>query len=358
MSGPFLSDSHLAAARTRAAKGEQPWAEAYRALVVAADRAMDQAPLSIRQNGGSPWFRQDGAYVAGRDGVRNPEANHRSSQLARQLGSKCLDLALAWRLTGENRYAEKAVGLIHTWCINRDTYMFPSGAVIDAATPGGVFGGDITIFGAFHDLFLSMHLLRDFSGWALRARAGVKRWVRAMIDAQREVMFYDGREMFNNWEDARLLYLAKGALALDDLDLLIQVFDRWRVILPIKMTDEGELPRETMRTRSMHYTLFALSSTVQVAEIARQLGENLHDLVIDGRCLKKAVDYAAHHLLHMDEWPFEMIEPLSTEHGDVRHLGLFETVHSWWGDERYLEVIAAWGGRPVTAGHATLLYGA
>ena len=41
----------------------------------------------------------------------------------------------------------------------------------------------------------------------------------------------------------------------------------------MKMTDEGELPRETMRTKSMHYTLFALNSTTLVAEMGAAYGK-------------------------------------------------------------------------------------
>ena len=358
MSGRFLSGEYLEAIRRRAGAGEQPWADAHARLVAAAEEALQQAPLSVRQNGGSPFFRQDAVYVPGKDGVVNPEANRKSGELAGQLSRCSLTLALAWRLTGEPRYADKALQLIHAWCINQNTYMNPTGRMVDSWTRGAEFGGDIILFGCFPGLFQAAYLLADYAGWDLCARAAVKRWVRAMIDPQRSRMFYEGREMYNNWDDARLLYLAKGALFLDDLDLLIEVFDRWRLILPLKMTDEGELPRETMRTRSMHYTLFALHSMTEVAEIARQFGEDLYDCEVNGRGLKKAVDYAARYLLHMDQWPFQMIQPLADDRGGVNHMGLFEMAAARWGPHPYLDVIAVWGGRPVTAGHATLLFAA
>lgn len=358
MSGRFLSDSHLEPIRRRAQAGEQPWAAAWEGLMTAAEEGLAQAPLSVRQNGGGGYFRQDAGYLPGRDGVLNPKANSASGELAARLSATSLSLALAWRLTGEGRYADKALDLIHAWCINRNTYMFPTGHVAGAWTPGAEPAGDITLFSRFHDLFLACYLLGGYAGWGVSARAGVKRWVRAMIDPQREVMYYQGREMYNNWDDARLLYLAKGALLLDDLELLLSVFDRWRLILPLKMTDEGELHRETMRTRSMHYTLFALNSTTQVAEIARQLGVDLYDCMVNGKCLRKAVDYAAGYLLRMDEWPFEMIEPLTEDRGGLKHLGLFEMAAARWGPRPYLDVINAWGDRPVTAAHATLLYAA
>jgi len=358
MSGVFLRDEVLEPIRAKAREGTEPWASAYARLIEAADAAINEPPLSLRANGGSPFFRQDAAYVAGRDGVRDTAANHESGHLARLVSSRTRDLALAWRFTGRADYADKALELVHAWCINNNTRMFPTGYVVDAWTPGGAYGGDIILFGSLNDLFLACYLLGGYPGWDVRARAAVKRWVRRMTDPQRDLMFYEGREMYNNWEDARLLYLAKAALFLDDLDLLVYTFERWRHILPMRMTDQGELPRETMRTRSMTYTLGALTSTAQLAEIARQMGEDLYDLTVDGKCLKMAVDYAAHYLLHLDQWPHKLIKPLEqefSEHG--RPLALFELAHTRWGDRQYLDVIDAWGGRPVTQHHATLLYG-
>ena len=357
MSGLYLREELLAPIREKVRAGREPWAAAYARLIEAANEALTQEPVCIRDNGGSPHFRQDAAYVEGQDGVRDGAANHASSRLGHVAGRRARDLALAWRFTGEARYADKALEQIHTWCINRSTYMMPDGMVVDAWTPGGRYGGDVVMFAAMKDLFLAGYLLRDYPGWNLRARAGVKRWVRDMVAPQRELMFYQGREMYNNWEDARLLYLAKAALFLDDADLLIYVFERWRHTLPMKMTETGELHRETMRTRSMTYTLASLDGTAEIAEIARQLGEDLYDLTIDGKNLKLAVDYAAHGLLHIDEWPHQLIRPLSEEFADrAARLGVFELAHARWGEKRYLDVIEAWGGRPVIAGHATLLH--
>lgn len=354
MSSRYWSEQRFEALRNHVAAGEEPWASAHARLIRSADAAMAMDPVHIRMNGGSPWFRQDAVYIPGRDGVRNPQANRRCSELASQAGHACLTLAIAYRSTRDARYADKALQMIHAWCINTDTRMFPTGFVFDHATPGLGYGGDIVLMAEFPRLFLAMYLLRDYSGWALPARAAVKRWVRSMIEAQRELMFYKGYDMYNNWEDHRLEYLATGALAIDDADLLLQVFDRWRTTLPMKMTEDGELPRETERTRSMHYTLFALSATIHIADIADAYGIDLYDLVINGRSLKKAIDYAAGYLLDMDRWPHQMIEPLKRdEDGKVAGVALFESAYARWGDRRYLEIMQAYGGRPV-AGHASL----
>lgn len=357
MSRRFLSPSFLAAIPQRAAAGHQPTANAYTHFLSRAAAALNQPPLSIRHNGGSPYFRQDAVYIPGQDGVRNPASNMKSGELASTLSHTTLTLALAWHFTADTRYADKALELIHTWCINQNTLMFPTGRMEDAWTRGAEYGGDIILFARLQNLFLACYLLADYPGWSLPALAATKRWVRNMIDPQRDLMFFQGIDMYNNWEDARLLYLAKGALFLDDLDLLLAVFDRAQLILPRKMTDAGELPRETMRTRSMHYTLFALDSTLQLAEIAHQCvgggGVDLYHLTINNRSLKKALDYAAHYLLHMNEWPHKMIEPLSP---DDPHFALFELAHARYADPQYLQVVTTWTQPPARTSLNTLLY--
>ncbi len=353
MSDRYLSHQFFEQIRERVRSGAEPWAAAGQHLVTQAAAALEREPLTIRDNGGSPHFRVDAVYVPGQDGVHNRDANLESGRLATRAARAARDLALAWRLTGEPRYADKALQFLHTWCIDQDTRMFPAGRVEDAHTPGAVYGGDVVAFEAFWRLFLAVYLLGDYAGWNLDARAAVRRWVRAMIDPQRELMFFAGDAMYNNWEDVRLRYLATGALATGDLDLLSETFNRWRRIIAIKMTEEGELPRETMRTRSLTYTIMALSATTHVAEIAGHYGEDLYDWSANGRCLKRAIDYAAGYLLDIETWPHTMMNPVSDASGRIA--ALFETTGSRWGDEQHAAVVQAYGGRPATEDHATLL---
>ncbi len=354
MHAVFLPRRHVEAVNAKAAAGEAPWAEAVAQLLAAGEAALEQPPLSIRANGGSKHFRQDAVYVPGEDGVVNEAANRKSGALAGKLSSTCMDLAMCWRLTGEGRYAEKALQLAHAWCLDRATYMFPEGRVDDPWTPGAEYGGDVVLFGAFHNFFLACYLLDDYPGWAPRAHAATRRWIRAMVEPQRPTIFHDGVEMYNNWDDARCIYLLNGALALDDLDLVVEVFERWAHTLPLKMTDDGFLPRETMRTRSMPYTLAALSHTLHIAHVAERFGAGLLDLSVNGKTIRTVVDTTAYYLLHMDEWPYEMITPMSAERGNGRIGQVFEIAHRRWREATYLEVLDAWGGRP--CGRNTLLY--
>jgi len=351
----YLNVPYFQAIRKRIDAGDPVANEAWKDVQHEADTvAMVEEPIRIGDNGGYRDFRSDVTYI--RDGVTHPEANHESVNLLNKVSQRTLNLALAYRVSGDEKYAERALVWIHRWCIDQDSYMFPDGIVVGPFTPGLRPQGDVGIFLRGADLFLACYLLDSYSGWGLDQRAAVKRWVRSMTKAHRNLMFYNGQPMYNNWEDARLCYLLKAALFLHDVELMIEVFRRWKETIPLKMTTEGELPRETERTRSMTYTLAALNHTIEIAEVARQCGEPIHNFEVDGKCLKTAIDYCAHHLLHIDEWPFELIKPLEEEIKG-RPRALFHLAKRYWGDERYTQVLEHWWPETKHQGEAALLFG-
>lgn len=353
----YLNDAHFTAIRQHIDDGCVLFARGYALLIEDAQRLLEKDVLSIRQAGGSPYLRTDSIYVPNQDGIVNTESNQHGFELIGQVAQSCLTLAYAYRISGEKYYADKSLELIHGWCINENTRMFATGQVEDPATPGFQHGGNVGLMMHMPDLFLACYLLDDYCDWELSPHAGVRRWIKNMIDPQRHTMFFAGYEMYNNWEDARLKYLATGALALHDIELLMYVFERWKSIIPTKMSDEGALPRECERTRSMTYTIAALDMAVAVADIAKACSLDLYNYSHNGKSIKSAIDYAAHYLIHMDEWPHTMINPIEEEMNAYKHFGLWEMAYSEWQEERYLQIINTYNERPLTRGHTTLIFG-
>lgn len=350
----YLNPDYFRQIRGRIDAKEPTICEAWNDVRNEADSlGMVEDPIRIGDNGGYRDFRSDVTYV--KDGVIHPEANHESVHLLNKVSQRTLNLALAYQVSGDAKYADRALVWIHRWCIDQDSYMFPDGIVVGPFTPGLRPGGDVGIFLRGADLFLACYLLDSYPGWGLAQRAAVKRWVVSMIKPHRELMFYNGYAMYNNWEDARLCYLIKAALFLHDVELMIGVFRRWKETIPLKMTTEGELPRETERTRSMTYTLAALGHTIEIAEIARQCGEPMHDFEAEGKCLKTAVDYATHYLLNIKDWPFELIKPIEQEIKGKPGC-LFYLARRLWGETSYQQVLDRWWPESKSRGEAALLF--
>lgn len=356
MASCYLDDEHFRRINT-AAQDSRHIQTARQQLLDEAEQFLTQDALSVRSATNSPYLLTDAVYIPGQDGVVNPERNQKGFHLLHQVGDRALTLAYAWRLTAEQRYADKSLELIHAWCVNENTRMFATGQVEGPATPGMTHGGNVGMMMSLPLLFTAVYLMDDYRGWGITAHECVRRWVRDMAKPQHPLMFYAGHEMYNNWEDARLRYLATAALALDDLELLQYCFDRWRSIIPVKMDEQGALPRECERTRSMTYTVAALGMAADVAEIASAFHVDLYNYEHNGKSLKLAVDYAAHHLLHIDEWPHQLLHPIEEEMQNNKHFGMWELAYRQWQDPRYLDIIERYAQRPLRREHATLIFG-
>jgi hypothetical protein len=351
----MMNEKEMKDLKQRIEKRAEPWHGAFQKVTAEAEIALHQEPLSILRVSNSRYFKQDSVYLPGKDGEKNPVSNMRAGEMVQTISRCGLVLGAAYRLTGKNEYADKALQLVHAWCINKATYMVPDGMVAEGVTLGLAPGGEVVMFLSFAPFFAVCAQLKDYPGWNPAPKKAVNKWVRAMLEPNLDTMFHDGYQMYNNWEDARLRYLACGAVFLEDTQLLNMVFDRWQEIIPEKMTDAGQLPRETERPRSMSYTLSALSEAMEVAEIARHYGRDLYNYSIGGKSIKKALDYATGYLLNIEKWPFPMLKPIEEEFGEKGAI-LFELAYSCWRQPEYLAVLEKYGVRKEVGALATLLY--
>lgn len=353
MPNRYLPESRFAAIRSKIEDNREPHATAWATLKNCAGKALEAPLVSVRDSDGSPHFTVDSVYLT--DGVFDKSADRRQSEAIAALSRMTVDLALAYRISGEAKFAEKALALIHAWCIDENTRMYPEGRVDGPASAGNRMNGDIVFFMQLNDTFLACYLLDDYPAWDIEALAATRRWVRSMVAVQRDAMFYKGARMVNNWEDARLLYLAKAALFLDDMDMLSEVFDTWKRNLPIKMDAEGFLPAEAERTRSMTYHLAAIDMVIEVAEIAKAHSVDLYRFEAQGRSAKLGVDLVTRYLLNFESWPHEQLDPESV-FAKGKHRRFLEMAYQQWGEQACFEAIEKCGGRPLLDCHATLLF--
>ncbi|WP_204332932.1 alginate lyase family protein, partial [Klebsiella pneumoniae] len=68
-----------------------------------------------------------------------------------------------------------------------------------------------------------------------------------------------------------------------------EAFSRKRISPQI--TPEGKLPLELARTRSLHYSIYALLAAYDVAEMGKCVGVDVWNYADGGRSLKGATDF-------------------------------------------------------------------
>ncbi|NOK59339.1 MAG: hypothetical protein GFH27_549283n201 [Chloroflexi bacterium AL-W] len=335
----FLNTSEIAAIKAQVQAGNQPWKSGFDRLKKDADDALNNGPYSVTTNGGPNgghnyrteqpycgWKRVDGKDPDCRDGKINPQADRQDYQYAIDVSAKVRDLGLAYALTDDERYAERAAYLIRVWAIDSNTRMEPrytdgqSNIELSITMPGLFYGAD---------------LISTSSSWSDGEQQAFEQWVRDFMSSARS---WTGSNNFEWW---RLVTISAGGAFLDDAEILNYAFDRYEKVLPEHIGEDGQMIKELGRTKSLMYSLYSLNAMTQIAEIARHNGRNLYDYTSDGNSLKQALDFHSPYAIDQSSWGRQQIAPI--EEKDVAH---YEMAYSYFGDQAYLATIEEWG-RPL-----------
>jgi hypothetical protein len=110
----FVTEAELQRQQSRVDAGREPWKTAYDQLVEAADRALEMDLQSVTGDDGSHAFDMG-------DGT-----DYRDYHVAIPMSNGARDCGLAYWFTGEDRYAERVVEILHHWTLAPETYMRPT----------------------------------------------------------------------------------------------------------------------------------------------------------------------------------------------------------------------------------------
>lgn len=339
----YIRAKEIIAIRKELQQGTQPWTTAYTTFIARANRALTGPVYSVVNQGTTPpnlsrndyytersycgWTNVDGKEPDCRDGQFNVQADRRDYQVLRNMSGAVRDLALAYQLTGQSRYADKAIKLIHAWSVEPRTKMSPkfsnNQAWIDFAVnlTSMLYGAD---------------LVYHYPDWERTSKDAFLNWISILARNAKEETFE------NNFENWRINFIAAAGALLEDRTLLSYAFQRFKEFIHEQIDPAGRMITETDRTNSLTYSLFALTAMMQVAEIARNYDTDLYEYKTgDGRGLKLALDFHNYYMLHPDKWPFQQITPYEGDYD-----GLYELGYSYWRQNSYFEIIAK-QGRPM-----------
>lgn len=304
-------------------------AEQDRARILAlAGKALELAPLSIMQHqsplspGRADEFfsmsdyywpdpaKPDGKPYIMRDGQSNPANFNKHRETLMALRDATSALAAAYLLTGEERYAAKAVEMLKVFFVNEDTRMHPSldhaQAIVGKPTPARGTG----LIDTLHlvEVPLAVMALRGSKAMKAEDLEGITRWFADYT--QWFVTSDKGKneaKAKNNHAVAYWLQVAAFATLTQNEDLLEECRRQFKeVFVPVQMALDGGFPLELGRTKPYAYSIFQLDNMAALCQLLSTSEDNLWTFATpDGRSMTRAVAYLYPYLADKGSWPLK-----------------------------------------------------
>jgi hypothetical protein len=323
----FTSQSELQAIADKALDGTDPWMSAWEKVRTGANDALDIPLQSVTDDDGSHHFTLE----------RNDRHDYRE---AIKTGDRVRNLALAYFVTGEDRYAEKAIDQIHHWFLDENAYQYPTGS--------GDYGVEQYI--TIPKFLMGAALLRGHSYWdnksatmpwngeqASTAEDALAAWAVTWANSLTEPNHN------NIWVWLAVAEASAAAYAGDDT-LFQSAVDRYKSDPAWNdYNDDGSFQAELNRENGYRYQLFRMKAHATFCELARHRGVDLYSY----NGLKRSFDWMAHYVMHPEDWEWGT----GSLDWDRTHEapGVYELAHSIWGESAYRDVIDV-DGRPVDDG--------
>lgn len=308
------------------------YSRAYQSLVKSADGLLDSEPLSVMMkqkqspSGDNHYYtslaryfhpdasKPDGLPYVNRDGVTNPEINLWDRNRLGEMTDRVSTLALAWYLSGDERYAAKATELLEVWFLNPATKMYPNFEY--AQMVPGVNGNKGRSYGvldgySFVEMLDGVALLSGSKSWTKKNDKKLKKWMDSLLDwiLTSEQGQEESRQANNHSTayDAQAIAIAMYVGRDDVARRIINDVPVKRIFTQIDA--DGKQPHEMWRTLSYGYSQYNLSHFIDIFLMAQKLGLKIDNATdSEGRNFYKALDYVASFLgKDKSEWPAKQI---------------------------------------------------
>lgn len=278
-----------------------------------------------KKKDGLPYIRRDGEVNPERDGPEFDKDRLRS--MAKDLKA----VALAYYITGEDRFAQHGSKLLRTWYLDPATRMAPN-LNFAQGIPGQVNGrgegiiesSDLATSVESAGLIWSSGALSDEEKSSLRKwHAEFVQWMATSPNGEDEMRKRNNHGVFY---DFYLAYFALFAGLPSVTKSVVGNFPQYR--LAQQMDRQGRFIEELKRTRSWHYSIFVVDAATRLATIGECTGQDLWAAKLeDGRDLTVARAFLDKHASNLSAWPFPdidkqagKIEKMRAEYEDIAQL--------------------------------------
>lgn len=235
-----------------------------------------------------------------RDGVLNPETRTDDRSRLDKTCKRILTFALAYNLTGDNKYSDACIRQIQVWFINKDTYMYPHFKYAQVIkNRNGNRGQPHGIIDAYvmNDILESIRLMDVYKKLNHKDKKKLKKWFEefAIWLTTDDLGIRESNQKNNHAiaYDVLLLNISIFTGNHQRINSIISEFKDKR--LSTLIMEDGSQPGEQRRTRSYYYSYYNLIHIVDFCRILQTIGTNYYEKN------KKMIDNALIYLLSFSD---------------------------------------------------------
>lgn len=353
----LMDGEKLAQTKMRIEKGDPKLKPAMDVLIAKADEALNDGPYSVtdkkkvapsgdRHDYASYsryWWpdpaKADGLPYIRRDGETNPDSQSLAGsdrQRIEKVGTHTEALGLAYYLTGEEKYAQKAAEILRVWFLDPATRMNPNlnhaqcRLGHNTGTKSGVLDGRMMTRGLEGSLLIAgSSALSDTEREGLRAWVGeYLQWLKTGKLPLEEAAATNNHGCFF---DAQTMYFALYSGNKQEAVKLANNAIQKRILSQIR--PDGSMPEELARTRPNFYSNYNLHAMFVIANLAEKVGVDIWNAG-DAR-LRAGLDYLAPYADPSKPWPHESIK----ENDRMNMFPILMMAESAYPDGNYLEML-------------------
>lgn len=288
----------------------------------------------------APYWWPDPAQADGlpfiwQDGVRNPMADEFDRPRLAALRSRLEILSLAYYLSLDDRFAEKAMEYIVTWFIDPETRMNPNLRYAQGIM-GHVDGRPIGIIDGNDFIYIldSISLIQSYDGWTELYHDRLYNWFEELYTWVATGYFGVLQSQANNnlgsWYDTQIAAYAHFLQDHTALDTLITKYPEKR--LNPHINEHGIQIREINRSLSLHYSVFNLEAITISAKISESHSYNIwrygrhseSDILL-------AINYLIPYLTNEKQW----IRQQTSDFNPCRAIPMLDRASNYTGDSKY-----------------------
>jgi hypothetical protein len=258
--------------------------------------------------------KANGKPYINKDGLINPEKNDNDKYDAARFSkliSTVNTLSLAYYLNGNEAFAKHSAYLLRTWFLDSETKMNPN---LDYAQ--GVPGKDNGRYSGIIDtsslisIIDSVKMIEKSENWTQEDSTELKNWFSDYVDWLQQSKFGKKEAAATNnhsvWHDAQVACFAYYAGREDISKNIVHQTKTKRIAVQIQ--NDGSMPRELARTRSMDYTMYNLEAFATLAQIGEKVNVDLWNYTTEGgKGIKLAYSYLYPYLKDKSSWKYQNV---------------------------------------------------